>query len=103
MHCIDQLRTKEKERQLWLMPKIYEKAIKVIGWLGSYSEDQSKGLQRLHRRYTLFGMDREDPFEEGPNSHALQYVVENAFWGRLWIVQEIFLAQHLQVYTGALR
>jgi hypothetical protein len=100
--CIDQLRTSEKERQLELMPKIYAKAEMVLVWLGVYDKDAAQGVVPFHRWYTTHKtkpLDIEEPYRY----YALKYIIENKYWTRLWIVQEIFMAKKIEVYTGPLR
>ena len=99
--CIDQLKTAEKERQLRLMPNIYAEASTVLIWLGTYGEEEAQGVLQLHDRYSKGKL--QGKLDRIAHYYALQYLVKNKYWTRLWVVQEIFMARKLRVYTGALR
>jgi len=47
--CIDQADTKEKSRQISLMPRIYRNASHVLVWLGSGVYGESETMQSLAR------------------------------------------------------
>jgi hypothetical protein len=47
--CINQSNTEEKNRQLWLMRQIYEKAASTIVWLGVERKDCEKGLLLIEK------------------------------------------------------
>ncbi|KAF2027362.1 HET-domain-containing protein [Setomelanomma holmii] len=100
--CIDQLQLEEKARQLELMPKIYEKASVVLVWLGACEEAlESNGIRLLYNQLNL-----REPTSTSGDTHrryGLKYMVENKYWTRLWIVQEIFMARKIHVYTGGHR
>lgn len=85
-----------------LMPRIYAKATTVLVWLGNYDADAARGVQWLHDRYAK-RKSMTELLEHVPHWHALRYIVNNKYWTRLWIVQEIFMARQLEVYTGSLR
>jgi hypothetical protein len=47
--CINQSDTEEKNRQLWLMRQIYEKASSTIVWLGVERNECEKGLLLIEK------------------------------------------------------
>jgi hypothetical protein len=71
--CINQMDGEEKASQIQLMCDIYSGARKVIAWLGKPS----------------IGEDASD-----------EDIRTSEFWSRLWIVQEIILAQSLEIWYG---
>lgn len=93
--CIDQSNDAEKSLQIKLMPKIYEKASDVLVWLGQSDNYQGVSSIRSHFRggITFQGL-LTTPWLEG-----LKFMVENEYWSRLWIVQEIVKARNVSVYT----
>ncbi|KAK4445152.1 heterokaryon incompatibility protein 6, OR allele [Podospora aff. communis PSN243] len=70
--CINQHDIAERNLQLQLMPHIYRRATTVLIWLG-------------HPRPREFPQD----------------LIENSYWERLWIVQEVTLASRLVVCYGS--
>ncbi|KAH7087399.1 heterokaryon incompatibility protein-domain-containing protein [Paraphoma chrysanthemicola] len=119
--CIDQLNMNEKVQQLRLMPKIYAKADSVVVWLGngtSVSTDlrqlQSScdkmnilrdKMSRIDKVICLKKKSRDEAGYLSKPFHTsyldgLRYLVENTYWSRLWILQEIFMAKQLRIYTG---
>lgn len=87
------------------MSKIYGQAKLVIVWLG---EDPHGNLQVLDTELAqaLLGQ----PLLSGKAVGAYEFIVKvldavihfmsNLYWTRTWIVQELLLAQHVQVYYG---
>lgn len=69
--CIQQDVSHERSHQVKLMGQIYQKAIEVVIWLGSYTETHlsTRFMERWRRPY----------------------------WQRLWVIQEIMLAQEVFV------
>jgi hypothetical protein len=73
--CINQGNQVEKAEQIQHMREIYSKATSVIAWLGAADD----------------GGDNEPDVED---------VISRDFWSRLWIVQEVVLAQDLTIQYG---
>lgn len=71
--CIDQTLTSEKNHQVRQMGKIYSNARKVIMWLG-----RAKHSGRL--------------LDTGIRAY-LTFILENEYWTRAWVAQEVFLAK----------
>lgn len=75
--CIDQQSMAERCDQVAFMDEIYKRASETIIWLG---------------------------IEEGPSTSHLGdfywWILENAYWSRLWIIQEICLSPHVRLVYG---
>lgn len=100
--CINQRDSHERNMQVALMGQIYSQAAKVLVWLGhctSESEFLLCYLQhymdaRVHASEHLFML--EDKAREGYVD-----IANRPYWGRLWVVQEVFLAREVIVWCGA--
>ena len=77
--CIDQSNTTERSHQVAHMGHIYAHALKVIVWLGQTSTQFTRSLS-------------EADFDEWRS-----FVLENEYWNRAWITQEIVLARKVAV------
>ncbi|ODA77772.1 hypothetical protein RJ55_06374 [Drechmeria coniospora] len=80
---INQKNMAEKSRQLRIMPHIYTRASTVLVWLGvehsavTVDVDDADGHQSLKSK-----------------------IVTDAYWNRVWILQEIGKARRIQVWIG---
>ncbi|KIW04938.1 uncharacterized protein PV09_04103 [Verruconis gallopava] len=110
--CINQDTVVERNHQVQLMSKIYELANEVIIWLGQQdvegwkpqcSEDCQKDSSALSNTPSHQGQSSK------VMSHSLQclqrmslakHILQNAYWGRLWIIQEVMLARELRYFCG---
>jgi hypothetical protein len=87
--CIDQQNLQERTSQVRLMDFIYTRAQRVLIWLGL----PRLGFEQFKTIWTtLLTDDLNHLFEE--------WIFENDYWNRVWIVQEIGLARKLAVCTG---
>jgi len=112
--CIDQKNVPEKNAQVAMMGQIFEKAKRVLVWLGSDSEpghldqwhDRARSIQRPHDTCWLEELPSLLQEMQDHEVQKLEYDLKltfcNPYWGRLWIVQEIALAQHAHLILGAL-
>lgn len=110
--CINQIDNKEKEHQVQLMSKIYSQARLVVGWLGAEADDSSlamKSFRASARKVAvknpgwnefsalrLFRM--ADP--RARLGRACISLVQRPWFHRLWIIQEVALAKHLELRCG---
>lgn len=103
--CINQADVSEKNHQVGIMGKIFEKAIQVYAWLGHGSYDSDWYLGYLSR-YSAEGMVRyldksttsaknQLRFEQGR-----EWIISRFYWSRIWIVQELLLAKTITVICG---
>jgi hypothetical protein len=97
--CVDQKNVGERNHQIKFMSTIYSTANAVLVWLGEADETSDAALDHL-RRYT----DKNEAAEEfrygWANYKSLENVFQRTYWFRLWIVQEILLAQQVWVMCG---
>lgn len=107
--CINQDEIQERNQQVLLMYKIYQKAEQVPIWLGEESDDSNLAMD------LIAGMQEDpsvnpDPFESllklhgsGDGEHlnpqdpqewkAFQKLMGRPWWRRIWVVQELMAAQ----------
>jgi hypothetical protein len=97
--CIDQENVEEKEQQVRNMDRIYQGAHNVCVWLGCGSPDDHSAMDavpellrsieddfrspRLQSRWAMFGR-----------------LLQNDWFSRRWVVQEIALAKRATVHCG---
>ena len=100
--CINQSDNGERTRQVALMPQIYKTAAKVTIWLGTIHRNGDRAMQALARPtsywraknnlHTVWAKD------EGT---AIASLCKRGYWNRLWIFQELMLAQEVEVMCGS--
>ena len=107
--CIAQDDEIEKAQQVRLMRDVFQKAEKVIAWLGYSTPDTSDAIKFVSSTFdSIVELKRrnESPDLENldPTSHGWQHfskLLENPFFVRAWIVQEMVLASHVDVMYGS--
>lgn len=92
--CINQANVPEKNQQIRMMPFTYSKASLVLIWL---DVQPGFGPFSLHQ---VFGSTFVQPSEMAVNT-TLVNLCRNAYWRRVWIIQEIGLARRIQIYCGS--
>lgn len=84
-----------------MMGEIYAQAQEVIVWLGNASNVEIDGLRILKDERWW------DQDSDTPTAYQQRVVFEHFFrkpyWSRIWIVQEIILAEELVLYFGGFR
>lgn len=119
--CIDQSDLGEKNKQVQLMGDIYGKAAEVYVWLGLEEKGSGIALELLQRFEKHF-METQDRVHNGSLTEAacrqsrdnviqvisqeigwseLNALLERPYWSRLWIFQEIYLAQKIVLICGS--
>jgi hypothetical protein len=109
--CINQKDIDERNLQVKRMGSIYERARRVLAWLGASSEDSSTAIQLLQSTYehgkTIAEDRRREELHLWLNERpvgswcALFRLWSRQYWARLWIIQEIVLNHNLLVMCGA--
>lgn len=89
--CLDQDDHSERNEQVQRMGDIYSQAHHVVSWLGKNSCKALQALAKLHCGYHFRRLNLPD---------AIGHVLKIAYWGRVWIVQEVVCAQHCYVAGG---
>ena len=96
--CIDHSQSKDKTRQTSLARDTYMQAFKVLAFIGLASADSDLALSSLkavsinsikHGEAAKFDQDSRYPF---------QSLLGHRFFSRSWVIQEILLARHLEIF-----
>jgi Heterokaryon incompatibility protein (HET) len=94
--CINQADIGEKNKQIYLMRLIYQRAEEVIAWIGIENES---GSDRALIKHLSSG--NPDVFARtSPLFTQLTSVIQREYWMRVWIIQEIAMAKTLSIYCG---
>jgi hypothetical protein len=102
--CINQANTEERNDQVSRMNTIYQNATLVVCFLGEEEKESDIAMEFLlnleeaeHKASWL----RENWSENSkPQVYALQALLSRKYWKRVWIMQEIVLAQHVYICCG---
>ncbi|KAM3068337.1 hypothetical protein ACMFMF_009153 [Clarireedia jacksonii] len=93
--CINQEDIPERNRQLPLMPFVYERAQIVLIWLGLCEMESARDSERAssvdEKAQSLL-----DWLRLSSNSELTKVICYNPYWDRLWIIQEIAKARRLE-------
>ena len=119
--CINQNDISEKNHQVRLMSAIYARADRVIVWLGKQQPRDLEGMtlaSALYRKcngnqydidvgaYDFHNFDCKSKGVPDPayNStwSALFQIIANPWFGRVWVIQELLMAQRSVMWKGAL-
>ena len=120
--CINQEDTQEKSRQVALMAEIYSRASLVQVWLtvpSQWTMDAIKFLKDLSTKAETYGVSKHvgrTRVEELPTvnisgqeaerliedaiNHHVDFLLRRSYWNRVWVVQEVALANDLVVSCG---
>jgi hypothetical protein len=114
--CINQKDLEERSKQVQLMRELYQKASRVIVWLGEATQPLPAipALQVfifLHNTYTKIKY-------HNPSDEELKWILQigtkdwgwrnlfdllqNPYWRRAWVVQEIAVATKIHIYLGGI-
>lgn len=101
--CIDQTSVEEKNHQVNQMSMIFQQAHEVIVWLGRGTDSSAYFMDIIQHWST----DPNNPTRAALSPSLVPSMLRDAhalskldYWQRLWIRQEIILAQKLIVYLG---
>ena len=103
--CINQESISERDHQVNLMKFIYEKASKVLVWLGP-SRDGSDDVMRWIRLMYEHRSDEEwlcRQFRAAPTLKILLdlcKLCQRPYWNRIWVVQEIVCGKDVDLVCG---
>lgn len=118
--CFNQQDIPERNVQVLLMRQIYEKAKRVVIWLGEEAENSELGLgliPKLHKVYQKREVSGDKrvflhlqdagmqaiydlPSREGVAIPALLRILKRPWFERGWIIQEVAVAMSIQVQCG---
>jgi len=97
--CIQQSNVDERNHQVQMMGPIYKGAEKALVWLGKEKDDSDLALRFLKRAWNpmlyneVFGYSTDI-------AHSILSFCKRTYWSRMWIVQEIMLACHIEIHCG---
>jgi hypothetical protein len=97
--CINQEDVEERNQQIQLMPDIYTGADRVVAFLGEATDDSNLGMEFILDDSKSVLRDNRPPV--GPlQRRAIDGILERPYFQRAWIIQEILLANEVQVVLG---
>ncbi|ORY16940.1 heterokaryon incompatibility protein-domain-containing protein [Clohesyomyces aquaticus] len=98
--CINQNDTRERNHQVALMKSIYSSAHHVVIWLGQWEDGfDAKGLSEF--AYSVSHMDFQSVRSMSTAGFdAILALLQRQYWSRIWIVQEVVLAQSITLFYG---
>jgi hypothetical protein len=107
--CINQSDVVEKSHQIRLMKDIYAEAESVIVWLGRSDQHSDiamrliSNINRTHDRRQRLDKIR-DTLRSRHYSFEAAYtdLFRRSYWGRTWVIQEIFSAKKISLQCGQL-
>jgi hypothetical protein len=92
--CIDQANDDEKGHQVWNMLTIYQKATKVVAWLGPAADGVKDALTATALTDYGGGQNLEKICA------GLLHLYTRSWFMRMWVQQEIFAARKLRLQCG---
>lgn len=104
--CINQACIDDRNRQVKLMGRIYSGASLVRIWLGTESERADQAFE-LIRRCDADSKTSEEVvakriIDNETGTTAITKLLKRDYWNRMWVFQEIILAQMAIVHCGKL-
>ncbi|KAI5365632.1 hypothetical protein J4E82_011333 [Alternaria postmessia] len=94
--CINQRDDEEKGNQIHLMKEVYSRASTVRVWIDVELSLEDPVVQKL---FTLRLQDNDDQLGDDPEYwKVLLPLLQNDYWDRLWIQQELVFAPELVFY-----
>lgn len=113
--CINQSDHIERSQQVQRMGEIYANAAAVCIWLGTEANNSNVAIRVCNVYHTRLQACHEDGHEwehavrelkadwRPGEKRAVVKLLERAYWSRLWIIQELFHAQRVEMRCGAAR
>lgn len=114
--CIDQKNIEERNHQVGIMRQFYTKATEVLVWLGKSTPNNDMAMLYIANQ----GKSKDgDIFLEAPvyekrlnyyknhegwtnqEGRAIREFCRNAYWDRIWIIQELMNARQIVVFCGS--
>jgi hypothetical protein len=90
--CINQDDTRERNHQVAQMSQIYQKAERVVVWLGPLNYS-------IKSVFDFVTKTSGEPAHHYP-AHTLATFCKLEYWQRLWIIQEVLLASKIVLQSG---
>jgi hypothetical protein len=101
--CIDQSDIQERNHQVQIMHTIYSSSEVVYIWLGESQSDSEllRAITCVKNWHKLRLILRADSFRIELLCHLMQSLCHHEYWGRMWIIQEVFYAKRAIIYYGS--
>jgi hypothetical protein len=96
--CIDQNSTEERNHQVQQMGKIYKSSRVTRLWLGHGDSDVHSFLRWTEGGPINESYEENHQYITSTAVNGVKNVIDNDYWTRLWIVQEVILSLEIQVY-----
>jgi hypothetical protein len=121
--CINQQNIHEKNEQLRIMKEVYRSADLVIGWIGLEEEHDEVGFTLIKKIHKSLGCDNRNkstmldpeqlaqndnhdqlelPDSMDPQWEAVRSILKRPYFFRVWIIQEVIVAQRCIIKSGKL-
>ncbi|KAI0839706.1 HET-domain-containing protein [Hypoxylon sp. FL0890] len=98
--CINQQDPHERSHQVSIMREIYSKASQVLVYLGPAADHSDDAIEALTRLSQL-RMYYEPSYQLTDTQRlALERLLERRYFFRIWVIQEIAMANGLTLYCG---
>lgn len=97
--CINQSNDGERGHQVTQMGMIYQGAAVVRVWLGLPDPSTDDAFPYLWRRHTA---KQVLPKATKASTEGLKRLCMRDYWDRLWIIQEVLLAEKIEIHCGSL-
>jgi hypothetical protein len=97
--CIDQSSTEEKNQQVPLMSFIYSRAKEVLVWLGQHKPPRWVEQSESSDWTGNWAVERANEYWPAAR-YWLYRLIQEEYWKRAWIVQEIEMASRIRVHFG---
>jgi len=97
---INQSDTLERNHQVRLMRSIYRGATQVMIWPGGTEDLDESAVAVVDRQSFKYEQSTEASAEMDSVYALIEKLSERTYWRRVWIQQEVFLAQYLCIMYG---
>ncbi|OAL44803.1 hypothetical protein IQ07DRAFT_592082 [Pyrenochaeta sp. DS3sAY3a] len=95
---INQANTVERNHQVSQMGEVFSNAMEVILWLGAMPPSLSSLVPIIHN---ASNSSYDEMGTVISNKKILnKHIIENQYWGRAWVTQEVVLARKVVVWLG---
>lgn len=107
--CINQNNISERNEQVQMMRRIYERAQRVVIWLGIASNNSTLAFEfikfissdRKKRAIRFEKLKRKAAYSGFREElEAVKKLCQRPYWERLWIIQEVVVSQEADLYCG---
>ena len=98
--CVNQSDDREKGEQVRNMLEIYQKATRVVAWLGSAQKDMENALAAAS--VIPSQLSPNDVFDFWSIYAGMSHLYTRPWFKRVWVQQEIFAARKLRLQCGHL-